>query len=230
MAMTNGIATEQKDTTYRVLVGKTYEVTRPLNFRSEDFEAGQDAIKLYKEEFGVTDSIDWQVAATVDRVDGEQVYARIPNGVSKIEAERLLKWAVENADRELINFDALATEIEEEEKYASVRGMLDAVPVDIFATWLCETSALTFGYEVTEDALIALIDLAKQAEDNYLGQAYDTAEFTQNYYEEAGELGYIPNEILDAVDWEQVWNSALSYDITALGSILKSGYHFFSDH
>jgi len=227
MTMTNGISTEQKDTTYRVLVGKTYEVTRPLNFRSEDLEAGQDAIKLYKEEFGVTDSIDWQVAATVDRVDGEEVFARIPKGVSRIEAERLLKWAVENADRELIDFDALAKEIEEEEKYSSVRGMLDAVPVDIFATWLCETSALTFGYEVTEDALI---DLAKQAEDNYLGQAYDPAEFTQNYYEEAGELAGIPSEIEDAIDWEQVWNSALCYDVTALEVTLRAGYHFFSDH
>lgn len=226
MTMTNGIPTEQKNTTYRVLVGKTYEVTRPLNFRSEDFEAGQDAIKLYKQEFGVSDSLEWQVGATVDRVDGEEVFARIPKGVSRIEAERLLKWAVENADRELIDFDALATEIEEEEKYSSVRGMLDAVPVDIFATWLCETSALTFGYELTEDALI---DLAKQAEDSYLGSAYDRAEFTQNYYEEAGELGYIPSEILDAVDWEQVWDSALSYDLTEIRTP-QSGYHFFSDH
>jgi len=218
---------------FTVVAGKRYEVEMPRvgDYERHLYEVGQQARERYLEEHNPTDTFEREnVSATVVKVDGQECYIPVPYGVSAIEAKRLLRWAVENADRELIDFDALAERLKEEDNvyYERVRDELSALDVDTFCAWLADDGELTFGYQVTADKLR---ELARRAEENYLGMAYDTAEFTEAYYTDTGAIhGHIPDEVYSAIDWEQVWDNALRYDVTEIDYVGSGGSHFFSNH
>lgn len=207
---------------YVVLVGLELGVKSASEFtaRSDAMDLGRKLLEDVPEEY--------RRGSIVTSTDYAPKWMEIPKGINFHEAKHLLDWAIAFADREPIDWADFADKFEAEEEFETARLKLMAVPYYVFLSWLEQGNGATYDkrYQLTADALA---EDAENCEDSYLGSAETRGEFTQNYYEEAGDLGNIPSEILDAVEWDDVWSSSLQYDTTEI-EVTHYESHFFRSY
>lgn len=70
---------------------------------------------------------------------------------------------------------------------------------------MLECYADAFGYCVTETSVDTVTDA-------YAGEADSVEAFAEQWLEETGQLGNLPDWVQSCIDWEAVWNSALRFD------------------
>ena len=218
----NEQATTTPKHTYEVLTGHRYVIEA-----GEKFEALREAGEKFRKQHGLTEgnTLTDIVCAEVLEVNRQAVTIPIPEGVGYSEARNLLEWALETADRSRVDWDDIADRLKTDDTLYAVRANLGSVSYELFTAWASRLSGISYGYQATVEALA---ELAEECEDSYLGEYSDRAEFTQQYYEDAGELNSTPSEVLDAVDWEQVWDYALAYDMEVVD--FEGDEHFFRNH
>lgn len=68
-------------------------------------------------------------------------------------------------------------------------------------------------------------DAISNFDDNYRGTAKSEADFAEELSEEIGDLIDVPDYIKSCIDWEDVWNSGLRYDVDSF--LLPSGDYGF---
>jgi hypothetical protein len=205
---------------YTVLVGLEISVKAQniYNARTDAMDLGRKLLEDVPESYRRT--------SMVTHEDYAQVWIEAPLGVTHWEAKHLLDWAIAFADREPIVWAEFADKFHAEDEFETARLKLMGVPYYVFLAWLEQgngSNSYLKNYELTADALA---EDAENCEDSYLGSAQSRGEFTQNYYEEAGSLGNIPSEILDAVEWDDVWSSSLQYDTTEIEVTHYESYFF----
>lgn len=209
--------------TYEVVAGYTYRIKA-----SDIFTAEREARETLKAKLGDdhdTPENNAIIATVVQEINGVYRWLKLPDGMGAGEAKQLFDWALQQADRTRIDWDSLAFEIEDDDDYQEVRNALMNLSPSVFSSWLCDDSGLVYNYQATIEELTRLADLAEEA---YLGEYDNSAEFAQEYYEEAGELTHLPPEVADAIDWEQVYDTALCYDVTEIRT--PEGRYYFRNY
>ena len=89
---------------------------------------------------------------------------------------------------------------------------------------LCEDYGQNLVDEFIEDFDVSTIE---NFEDMYQGQWDSGGQFAKSICEDCGDIPRnIPSYIESAIDWEKVWDNALSYDYTELlvGHIFNNNY------
>lgn len=71
--------------------------------------------------------------------------------------------------------------------------------------------------EIQHEAFNAYVNLGNDPdpvrfEDVYIGHYISEADFCEQQAEELGELSNVPDYIKNCIDWQDVWDSALTYD------------------
>ena len=211
--------TETKKHEFTVLAGVEVSVKGDT-----PYEAGKDALDLVR---ALTKDVNFgehRYQALVTHRDYAPKTMDVPEGLNRYEAQNLLTWARENADTSIIDFDEFVQELEENEEWQDVRDQLEVVPVSVFAEWLRDGNgrSFTYRYELSKDELS---QNAEDCEDRYLGQG-TREEFTAEYYEGTGALAGVPVELIDHIDWEGVFDSAMAYDVTEIGEDYGNSYFF----
>ena len=213
--------TTAPEQTYEVLVG-----TRIVCQATSELSARNIAREQFREQYP---DFSATTLGHVLKKDGEYLNLRVPESLTQLEAHHLLQWAIENADRERITWSELTELLSEPDNvyYERVRDTLEngGLDVEVFVSWAMEERpAMSYKYQATNKELEALAD---EAVEKYLGVYHDNATFSYEYYLDAGELAGIPSEIENAIDWDVVWDDALSHDITRIE--ISSGWngHYF---
>lgn len=78
---------------------------------------------------------------------------------------------------------------------------------DALATFLAHLDNLGVGDMNEAEDIISSFD------DNYRGTADSEADFAEGLAEEMGDLTAIPDYIKSCIDWQDVWESGLRFDV-----------------
>lgn len=109
------------------------------------------------------------------------------------------------------NEDAITELFEEQSDYGG--------DSDALATFLAHLDNI--GVDDMDEAEEAISNF----DDNYRGTAKSEADFAEELAEECGDLSEVPDYIKSCIDWEDVWNSGLRFDVDSYE--LPSGEYGF---
>ena len=203
---------------YVVLVGLELGVTSASEYtaRSDAMDLGRKLLEDVSEEY--------RRGSIVTTTDYAPKWMEVPKGINFHEARRLMDWAVANADRTLIDWAEFAEEFIESDKWEEARRELSSVPETVFVEWLSDGNGGVFEhvYDLTAEGIRTN---AEECEESFCGVG-SRESFTAEYYEEAGALSGVPSELVDAIDWESVWDSSLSYDTVEVENGYNETYFF----
>ena len=90
---------------------------------------------------------------------------------------------------------------------------------DALATFLAHLDNI--GVDSMDEAEDAILSF----DDNYRGTADSEADFAEELAKECGDLTGIPDYIKSCIDWDDVWESGLRYDVDSYA--LPSGEYGF---
>lgn len=94
---------------------------------------------------------------------------------------------------------------------------------DALETYLCYLDNYGIGgMDEAEDAI-------SNFDDNYRGTARSEADFAEQLSDEVGDLTNVPDYIKSCIDWEEVWDRGLCYDVDS-HRLLSGEYGFVWVH
>jgi len=106
--------------------------------------------------------------------------------------------------------------------------LADKLQEAVGSTGMIDTMPDRFFNELIDNG----IETVEQFEDAYAGNYYSTADFAEQLCDDCGYLSEsnLPTWISGCIDWDQVWNSALTYDYFIVEGKRPGDLRFFSRH
>ena len=106
--------------------------------------------------------------------------------------------------------------------------LADKLQEEVGSTGMIDTMPDRFWNELINNG----IESVEQFEDAYSGQYDSAAAFTEQLCDECGYLSEsnLPIWISGCIDWDHVWNSALTYDYFIVEGKYPGDHRFFSRH